>query len=300
MKNLYLGIVLLFLSFGVYAQRDPLYAQYVTNPYILNPAYAGLNNNLSLGISYRNQWNGMEGSPQTINGNGHMALLYNKMGAGFMFVEDRIGNTSMTEALASFSYQVPLASGTHLSFGMQGGFVNYRTDNSKVSAYDATDPLFSSNQSTLAPRVGFGVVIKNDRLMAGLSVPRMLKSTVTEEGFSYAQYTQHMYATAAYNFVVTERIRFRPSTLLKFVKGAKPSVDLNATAIFRENLQAGIMTRNFNTFGLLAQLRIRDIFIVGYVFELPTGKTADVNFLTHEITLGLRLKVLTFHDNNLF
>lgn len=299
MKALFTGIMLV-LSLPLYAQRDPLYAQYVTNPFVLNPAFAGLNNNLSLGLSYRNQWNGMEGSPKTINANGHMALKYNKMGAGFMFVDDRAGNTSVTEALASYSYQIALTSSTHVSFGMQAGFANYRTDNSKVRAFDATDPLFSSNQNTMTPRVGFGVVVKSDRLMAGLSVPRMLKSTVTEEGFSYAQYTQHLYATAAYNFVVTERVRFRPSTLLKLVKGAKPSVDLNASVILLENYQAGVMTRNFNTYGLFVQARIRNTFVFGYVFEVPTGKTADVNFLTHEITLGLRLKALTFHDDALF
>lgn len=300
MKTLYTGIVLVLLSFHAYSQRDPLYAQYVTNPFVLNPAYAGLNNNLSLGLSYRNQWNGMEGSPQTINGNAHMALRYNRMGAGFMFVDDRAGNTSVTEALASYSYQIPLTSSTQLSFGMQAGVANYRTDNSKVTPYDATDPLFSGSQTSVTPRIGFGVIVKSDRLMAGISVPRMLKSTVTEEGFSYAQYTQHMYATVAYNFILTERIRFRPSTLLKLVKGAKPSVDLNASVVILENYQVGLMTRNFNTYGLFAQVRIKDAFVFGYVFEVPTGKTADVNFLTHEITLGLRLKALTFHENTLF
>lgn len=300
MKTIHIILVFSLLPFSLFAQRDPLYAQYVTNPFVLNPAYAGLTNNMALAFLYRNQWNGMEGSPQTINGNGHMSLRYNRMGAGFMFVEDRTGNTSVTEAMAAYSYQVSLTSGTQLSFGMQAGFANYKTDISKVVPYDVTDPLFSSNSSSIVPRVGFGVIVKNDRLMAGLSVPRMLKSTVTEDGFSYAQYTQHMYATAAYSFIVTERIRFRPSTLIKFVKGANPSVDLNASAIILENYQAGVMTRNFNTYGLFFQALIKGSFVLGYVFEVPTGKTVDVNFLTHEIAVGLRLKVLKFHEASLY
>ena len=300
MKITLTAIVLLALSVQVYAQRDPLYAQYITNPFVINPAYAGLTNNLALGLSYRNQWSGMEGSPKTINGNGHMSLRYNKMGAGFMFVDDRVGNISVTEAMAAYSYQVQVTSATLLSFGMQAGFANYRTDNSKVTPYDLTDPLFSGDQSSVTPRIGFGVLVKNDRLMAGLSVPRMLKSTVTEQGMSYAQYTQHMYATVAYNFVVSERIRFRPSTLIKLVKGAKPSVDINASAIILENYQAGLLTRNFNTFGVFVQAMVKSKFVFGYVFEVPTGKTADANFLTHEIALGLRLEVLKFHEASLF
>jgi hypothetical protein len=144
------------------------------------------------------------------------------------------------------------------------------------------------------------VIVKNDRFMAGLSVPRMLRSTVTEEGMSYAQYTQHMYATAAYNFVASERIRIRPSTLIKLVKGAKPSVDLNFSAIVLENYQAGVMTRNFNTYGVFVQALVKGTVVVGYVFEMPTGKTAEMNFLTHEIALGLRLKALKFHEVSLF
>lgn len=302
MKKIILCVLggLLILPMALRAQNDPLYAQYITNPFVLNPAYAGLNNNLTLGLSYRNQWNGLEGSPQTINGNGHMALRYNKMGAGFMFVNDRLGSTTMTEALGSYSYQIALTSSTSLSFGMQAGFASYRNNNSKLTPYDATDPLFSSNFTSVAPRVGFGIIVRNEKFMAGLSVPRMLKATSTEQGFNYTQYTQHVYATAGYNFILSERVRLRPSTLLKFVKGAKPSVDLNATLTFLENYQAGALTRNFNTYGFFVQAMVKNTFVFGYVFEVPTGKSASSGFLTHEIALGLRLKALSFHETSLF
>lgn len=295
-----IAVLVLIAPMQLFAQRDPLYAQYITNPFVLNPAYAGLSNNLALGLSYRNQWTGLEGSPQTVNGNAHMALRHSKMGGGFMFIDDRTGNTSVTEAMAAYSYQIEVKSGTFLSFGMQAGFANYRTDNSKVTAFDASDPLFSGSTTNTTPRIGFGVILRNDRFMAGISIPRMLKSTTTEEGFSYAQYTQHIYLTGAYSFVATERIRIRPSALVKWVKGASPSVDLNCTAILFEKYQAGLLTRNFNTYGLLAQAGIGDMFVFGYVFEIPTGKSADVSFSTHEITLGLRLRVLKFHEKNLF
>jgi type IX secretion system PorP/SprF family membrane protein len=59
------------------AQQDPLYSQYLNNPFVLNPAYAGLTNNLNLSLNYRTQWAGIEGSPKTANLNGHISLAVN-------------------------------------------------------------------------------------------------------------------------------------------------------------------------------------------------------------------------------
>lgn len=294
------GVLTLLFSTNSYGQRDPLYAQYVTNPFVINPAYAGLNNNVSLGVNFRNQWAGMKGSPQTINGNGHAALKYRQMGGGFMFVKDQAGNTSMTEALAAYSYQISLSTHTQLSFGMQAGFASYKNDVERLNPYDTNDPLFSSNLNTVTPRVGFGVILKDDRFMAGISVPRMLKATVEEQGFSYAEYTQHMYATVAYSFTMSDKLVLRPSALMKIVKGAKPSLDFNASAIILQNYQVGVMTRNLNTYGVSLQALISKTFTVGYIFEVPTGKAADVQFLTHELAVGLRLTPLKFHEQGLY
>ncbi|HMJ70310.1 MAG TPA: type IX secretion system membrane protein PorP/SprF [Cyclobacteriaceae bacterium] len=295
-------IVLLFLTsliaVTVNAQRDPLYAQYANNPFVLNPAYAGLSNNLNVALSYRNQWNGLEGSPKTINVNGRMPLIYDKMGAGVMVVSDRMGASTVTEALAIYSYQIHMTSTTVLSFGLQAGVANFHIDNSKVSPYDNTDPLFQGTYNEAKPGLGFGAVLKGDRFLVGVSVPRMLKSGFSAQGAQYSLYTQHYYLSGSYDFSLTEHLRFKPSTLLKWVKGAPLSMDLNASLLIKNNYQVGLLTRNFSTFGLLTQALIKDMFVVGYVFELPTGPAADVNFSTHEIMMGLRLSVLKFHERS--
>jgi hypothetical protein len=35
---------------------------------------------------------------------------------------------------------------------------------------------------------------------------------------------------------------------------------------------------------------------MGYVFELPVESSVGTQYTTHEITLGLRFGVLSFHD----
>jgi hypothetical protein len=102
----------------------------------------------------------------------------------------------------------------------------------------------------------------------------------------------------SYLFFLSERIRLKPSTLLKFVSGAPASVDLNASFIIHEKYQAGLLTRSFNTYGLFVQALWNDSFRFGYTFEMPTGSSIGTNFTSHEITIGYRLNALSFHRSN--
>jgi type IX secretion system PorP/SprF family membrane protein len=282
----------------VNAQQDPLYAQYINNPFVLNPAYAGFTNNLNTSISYRQQWAGFEGSPTTVNANGHISLLENRMGAGLMFVSDKIGNSSTTEVVGSCSYRIKLDNTKTLSFGLQAGMANYQIDNSQVNPFDKNDPLFQGTISETKPSFGAGLILSTDRYFLGLSVPRMLKASLAADGINAAVYTQHYYAMGSYLFFLSERVRLKPSMLLKLVSGAPASVDLNASFIIHENYQVGLLTRNLTTYGFLGQIMIKDSFRFGYVFEVPTGSSVGSNFVTHEVTLGIRLNALPFHSNN--
>jgi type IX secretion system PorP/SprF family membrane protein len=297
-KELGLAMIFVSLCFSANAQQDPLYSQYLNNPFVLNPAYAGLTNNLNSSLSYRNQWAGFEGSPKTINFNSHISLHDNKMGAGLMVVSDLIGNSKITEIFGSYSYRINLTDDKILSLGLQAGMANYQIDNSKVNPFDSGDPLFTGNNSDTKPSFGFGAILKDDKFFVSLSVPRMLNTTIETQDKQASLYTQHYYLMGSYLFFLSERIRFKPSTLLKLVSGAPASVDLNVSFIIHENYQAGVLTRSFNTYGLFMQALWKDSFRFGYTFEVPTGSSVGVNFTSHEITIGYRLNALGFHRNN--
>lgn len=297
MKVFLIGLSV-FFCLSANAQQDPLYSQYLNNPFVLNPAYAGLTNNLNFSLGYRSQWAGFEGSPKTINFNSHISLHDNKMGAGLMVISDQIGNSTVNEVFGSYSYRINLTDSKILSFGLQAGIANYQIDNSKVNPFDSGDPLFTGNNSETKPSFGFGAILKDDKFFVSLSVPRMLRTTIETQGKQASLYTQHYYLMGSYLFFLSERIRFKPSTLLKFVSGAPASVDLNASFIINEKYQAGLLTRSFNTYGLFVQALWNDSFRFGYTFEMPTGSSVGTNFTSHEITIGYRLNALGFHRNN--
>ncbi len=299
MKHIF---ALLSLSVFVYcaarAQQDPLYAQYINNPFVINPAYGGITNNLNLALSYRYQWTGFEGSPKTINANGHISLANNKMGTGLIILSDQLGASSTNEIFATYSYRLTLDDRHTLSFGLQGGISNYQTNNDKINPQDKTDPFFQGTISKTAPNLGAGLILSSDRFMLSVSVPRMLEATLQADDIQASQYSRHLYAMGSYMFILSERIRLRPSVLLKALSGSPASIDLNAALIIHENYQAGILARDFTTYGIFGQAIIKDSFRIGYVFEMPTASSVGTNFVTHEITLGFRFNALPFHSNS--
>jgi type IX secretion system PorP/SprF family membrane protein len=262
---------------------------------LINPAYSGLNNNLSASATYRKQWAGFDGSPTTFNVNGHTSLRDNRMGVGLIILKDNIGANSNTEVHATYAYRLDLE-GKKLSFGLQAGMVNFRSDNSELNPYDPNDPLFEENQNVSKPSFGAGAILSSDKYLIGISVPRMLKAKSTFAEEEVQLYSQHFYLMGAYIIYFNEHIRFKPSVLLKAVKGSKLSADLNFSANIDEKYMAGVFTRNLNTFGLLAQMKIGETLRFGYTFEMPSNNSVGTRFTSHEFMVGLNFAVFNFHD----
>lgn len=284
------------LSFG---QQDPLYAQYILNPLVINPAYAGLNNNFNAAISYRSQWGGFDGNPTTFNINGHISLVENRVGAGLLIVQDKIGNVTNTEFQAVGSYKLQLEDKV-FSFGMQAGVINFKSNASSLNLADPGDPAFSTNENLSKPNIGAGAAIKSEKFFIGLSVPRLLSTTFkSSAGEQFDLYNQHYYLFGSYVFTMGTRVRLKPAILLKSVKGSPLSTDLNFNINFDQLYQAGIFTRNFNTYGLQLQALLKDQFRLGYTFELPTGNSVGTQFNTHEIMLGVKMSFFNFHDRSI-
>jgi type IX secretion system PorP/SprF family membrane protein len=297
-KLLLLTAYVLVICTTAKAQIDPLYAQYLNNPLLINPAYAGLNNNLNAGVSYRKQWAGFEGSPTTFNVNAHTSLFDNRMGVGLMVVKDNVGVNSNTEIHGTYAYRIDLDQ-KYFSFGLQAGVISYKGNYNDLNPYDPQDPAFMEVQNITKPSFGAGVILHSERYFIGLSIPRMLKAKVTVDDIESQLYSQHFYAMGAYTFYLNEHIRLKPSVLLKSVKGSPISTDVNFSATFEEKITAGIYTRNLNAYGLMGQIKFGGSYRFGYAFEVPSGNSVGARFTTHELSFGLNMAVFSFHSTSL-
>ena len=87
---------------------------------VINPAYAGSSDATSIGILYRDQWEGLEGAPKTATMNIHFPAG-NNVGFGFSAISDEIGPVSETNLYVDFSYTLNLANENRLAFGIKAG-----------------------------------------------------------------------------------------------------------------------------------------------------------------------------------
>jgi type IX secretion system PorP/SprF family membrane protein len=286
-----------FLVRSAWAQQDPLYAQYLNNPLLLNPAYAGATKNWQSVAGYRTQWGGFAGNPTTFNFASHLSLVDNKVGVGLVAVQDRIAEVKNTEFILNYSYRLEFKDKSFL-FGLSTGVVRYNADPGLLNLQEPNDPafLFTNNFQF---NTGVGALLRSERYMAGFSIPKLIPGKITEAGQQIQIYNPHYYLFGAYYFDLTERLALKPALLLKGTSGAPASVDINANMIFNKDYTMGVLTRNFNTFGLLAQLRWKE-YRFGYVFEVPTGKSIGQGFSSHEASITYSLPLFGFHSRSGF
>ncbi|MBL7877720.1 MAG: type IX secretion system membrane protein PorP/SprF [Cyclobacteriaceae bacterium] len=297
MKNFYVSLLFLLVSTCAFAQQDPLYTQYLLNPLVINPAYAGLNNNFNIMVGYRTQWTGLEGQPKTFNASAHTSLVNNKVGAGILVTNDQIGNLKTTEANATFSYKLNLETSI-FSFGMQAGVQSFRNDYSSLTILDPGDLAFTGGEQGTRINMGVGAILKSEKYFIGFSVPRLLPTTFENGDEQFELYNQHFYLMGAYVYYLNEHIRLKPSLLLRGVKGAPAAVDFAFHVNFNQMHTAGIFTRNFNTYGILLQTLLAEKYRFGYAFEIPTSSSVGSQFTTHELTLGILFSAFSFHERS--
>lgn len=289
-----LSFLFIGCSLSAWAQQDPLYSQYLTTPLLINPAYTGYSRNLSGSVAYRKQWAGFDGSPETVNAAGHIALADNRMGLGLIMLQDKIGSDNTTEMQFTYGYHVPLRNDLQLSFGLQGGMINYRTDYSSLTI-NPDDPKFS-NQSEWHPTIGAGMMVSSEKFLFSISMPKMLKRSTDADSIATGLYNRNFYAMGAYVWQMNYRLKFKPWVLLRGEPNAPLSYDAGIAMTADNSYTLGLFTRDLGTLGFMAQIELGDHFRIGYVFELPTGESVGTRFTTHEFMIGAQMRLFRFHD----
>jgi type IX secretion system PorP/SprF family membrane protein len=297
MRKLYFLFIAVLFSGYSYGQQDPLYAQYLTNPMIFNPAYAGLNNAFNGAVSYRNQWAGFNGAPSTTNFSAHSSFVDNKVGIGAMFIADKAGFLKNNELEFLGSYKLNFDKYT-VSFGMNFGFLNSTYQYDRVTLPNPQDPAFPSggNMKYSWPNIGVGAILRGEQFIVGLSVPRLTQAKAGDTNFLIQ--SQHIYLYGAYVYYLGTRLRLKPSVLLRGTKGSPIAADLNFNINIDTKYTAGVFLRNFKSYGVLVQAWVFDKFRFGYAFELPTGSSVGPQFTSHELTLAVKMAVLNSHDRS--
>ena len=289
MKKLYLGAILVVLTVvDLQAQQDPHYTQYMYNMNVINPAYAGSKENLSIGMLYRKQWVEIEDAPTTATFSGHAPVGKN-VGLGLSVISDKIGPVEENNIYGDFSYTLQLGGEHKLAFGLKAGLTLHQVglfSDINHTLPDANDPAFAENTSNSYFNLGTGLFYYTNKYYLALSVPNMMRSKHLDfNGREFGSEVSHYFLTGGYVFDVSENIKFKPFFMMKSAFNAPTSLDLSTNFLFNQKFEAGITYRLEDSFGAMINYAISPNVKLGYAYD---HIVSDLNVTTpssHEIVL---------------
>ena len=208
-------IICTFIQLLSIAQQRPHYTQYVINPFIINPAIAGIDNYTDLKMSVRDQWVGLRGAPKTtylsvhgpigksdyrasstsfgVPGENPRGKAYWENytaaephhGLGLNMINDRTGSFNFFNAALSYAYHIGLNPTTNLSGGLSAGITKVSVDNTMHDfngSGDQSDPAtgsgFLTELTRIKPQMAAGLWLYSRDYFIGFSAQNVLPQTL--------------------------------------------------------------------------------------------------------------------------
>ena len=301
MKNLTkiiicLSFILLSGQYRLCAQQDTQYTQYMYAANVINPAYVGTRDVLTLTSQLRSQWTGLEGAPKTFNltSNGPLrGETFGRMGVGINAVSESIGPSISNTIAGDLSYRIDLGTSTFLNFGIKGGIKLFNIDVNKLSIYNTTDESFLFNvDDRLSPIIGSGMYLYSNAWYFGVSVPNFLTTTFYDDvAVSAATERMTFYAMGGYVFHFSNDFKFKPTFLVKYTGGAPAAVDVSANVLLSNRFTLGASYRYGSAVSALAGFQINGNIFFGYAYDMDTSSLGAYNGGSHGVLLRFDLGI---------
>lgn len=297
-KFTFIVIGLLFVaSKQLFAQQTPTFSEYNYNPYLINPAYAGLTPNAEVTLNNSGVFNSFDGSPQSLALSFITSANEGKIGIGAGYIRDQIGVTTSTSTFATFSYKIFFDTRSNrpywqnytpnsLSFAVSGGLQQYQENLLDLGIMG--DPNFAQNIDTNLPTVGVGILLNLSNIYVGFSSPNILgdrlarnRENINLEPVYYGYFGYRFYSN---NF---EELMIKPNILIKQEKGAPVQLDFNLSASFKNKFEIGTGYRTNSSINILAGIYLFNNLRLVYNYNTSFNDSPLGN--THGFVLSFQL-----------
>lgn len=303
MKKVISFFIVFAFAKAMTAQQDPQYTQYMYNPIVINPAYAGNRGVTSIVGLHRSQWVGLDGAPRTQTLSISAPISDSNLGLGLSVVNDEIGPADETYIAADFSYTIPVGDDARMSFGLKAGAHLLNVDFTRLNIFNPSDPRLQTNvENRLSPTVGVGAYYHTDKFYLGLSAPNLLETNHFDESNDtsattfIAQERIHFFGTAGYVFDLSDNVKFKPATLVKLVAGAPLQVDLSGNFLFNDKITIGAAYRWSAAVSALVGFQVSDQMMLGFAYDRETTALGNAIYNDGSYELLARFELFNSYD----
>ena len=236
-KNIlcFLLFTFLLLPFSSISQQLPLHNQYVYNPLIINPAFAGVPSFSTFHLTTRSQWIGFSEGINTTSFSANYALSDNQ-GVGGNLFQDNTGAITITGLELDYSFKFPFVLDYNISLGLGLVPYQYLYNASEVSS-NIYDPILDISEKKTSFDANFGMFIYSDFLYGGFSVLNLLQSSTISslDNTEPNQLVRHYYGLIGYNlFNNASNMGIEQSILMRSTVYSGLQFDFNIKANFNE------------------------------------------------------------------
>jgi type IX secretion system PorP/SprF family membrane protein len=306
MKKLAIFLIVIFqFAFSSHGQ-DVFFTQYLPNPYIINPAYAGYEGRSTFALTHRRQWTGIDDAPVTTNFNYHVPFL-SGLNLGVNVTQDQGGIFKNTSGLITAGYSLQMGWYHFLSFGLSFGGGNTLIDFSE--GVNINDPALSGILESSAYLDGnLGLAYHFHGFNIGVTLPslftRQFYNTEYLPQGEFEALRQYIINVDYMLYFSDGQNAFQPYLLYRSFPEYAPQIEAGAVfhinnllwigGIFRSDFDdSAIMPPKANTLSGLLGFKIQNLSI-GYAYDYNYGSNniSFINQSTHEIqltyTIGLK------------
>ncbi len=274
-----LGFVL--SGFGITAQQESLYTQFMFNKLAINPAFAGNENAYCLTGIVREHWMGFPGAPkvQALSVN-FPKIAKDRVGLGLSISRNAIGVQQKLTIEGAYAYRIPFENG-EFSMGISISGRQYNHDFTDPSL-DLAQPFYQDAAISEGKYVknifnaGFGVYFNNDRFYIGAGLPRMLRASIDlGDSPETSIEVRHLYVMSGYAFYLSPKVTFMPQFLLKAAENSPVQMDFNLGWRFNDRYFAAVTLREggssyviAESVDFLAGIQLTREFFMGLAYDL--------------------------------
>ncbi len=294
MKKILLFAFTICCLSDVFAQQVPLYSQYFDNPFVYNPAYAGLDRFGSVNLSHRIQWQDIDGAPVTTLASVDIPVYDFSSGVGFRIMRDAIGPYQNYKLTSSYAYHRigRYVDSSILSFGVSLGYNHSRTDFSGLYIRHEGDSKIDNIEGAyngFELSVGMNYMFK-DKFQIGIAIPQMISTGI--RAVDNAEYnlalTRHYLISLKCTLKSYDELHYvEPQAMLRYVEGLPFQFDAGMQYTYNQTFWVNAMYRsNFSALFALGFKLHR--YRLGIARDFAIGELAGAAGGTTEFVFGYK------------
>jgi type IX secretion system PorP/SprF family membrane protein len=285
------------------AQQEGNHTLFMYNPLIVNPGAAGISGYSSYTVMHRSQWLGFKGAPMMQTASVSTPAFSDRLGFGLTLQNRKVGIFETQTISMAWAYSLIKTTRFNCRAGLQG--VVKRTalrfnDLEEASLFLNDRSVVPTVSSRFVSNFGLGIYMTFDDAFLGFSIPSYLPNVLGINPFSAttAAESAHFYGQGGLKLKLTEGVKFQPSAMVKWVKNAPWSLDVNASLIVNDKITLGMSYRvgrtTLATIGESADLtfllKVNDQLSIGAAYDWLLAPVSKYSYGSAEVMIRYDIK----------